>query len=63
MQQRGYELTVTRTPADFEELRGQMSTACFSRQDEIFQASRTDENLAVCEAALRAYGLAFSNDE
>lgn len=63
LQEHGFELTITSTPADFRELRGKTFTAFVSRQNATHHATRTDENLAVCAAALKAYGLTIDGDE
>lgn len=62
MKDRGYELTVTETQADFQKKIGRTFTARFSRQNQSFQTKQADENTAVCLAALKAYGFQLSND-
>jgi hypothetical protein len=52
----GYELTVTENPPDIPKGMGKTFTASFSRKTESFQITESGENLAVCVAALKAYG-------
>ena len=65
MKSRGYELTVTDTPPDVTNKKGRTFTASCSRQGKNFQATQSNEQLAVCLAALalEAHGLRIANDQ
>ncbi|MGD0778837.1 MAG: hypothetical protein ABSC05_39175 [Candidatus Solibacter sp.] len=61
LQNRCEKLAVTENPTDPEKGVGRTFTASLSRQNNTFQATQSDERLAVCVAALEAYGLPTSN--
>src|SRR5260370_41623639 len=63
MKSRGYELNVTENPTDLKKGTGKTFTASFGRPNESFQTTQSDERLAVCVAALKAYGFPISNDQ
>jgi hypothetical protein len=56
MSSRGFVLTVTPNPVDWEKKTGRTFTARYTRGSGVFEATEADENLAVCLAALRAVG-------
>ena len=63
MKSRGYKLTVTEKPLNLKENIGRMFTARYSHQNGSFQTTQPDERLAVCVAALKAYGFPISDDQ
>jgi hypothetical protein len=63
MVKRGYDLTVTENAPDIKNNVGRTFTATYRRQSESFQGTQGDEKIAVCVAALKAYGLQLPSDE
>ena len=56
MESRGYKLTITEKPANTETNIGKLFTASYEWLNEKFETTEEDENVAVCLAALKAYG-------
>ena len=63
MKSHAWELTRTENPADIKKGRGRTFTVSYSRQNATFQTTQSDERVAFCVAALKAYGWAISNDQ
>jgi len=57
MSRRGYSLSITHKPANFETNEGRTSTAIFSGEGREFESTQPDENAAVCIAALLTVGI------
>jgi hypothetical protein len=56
MKNRGFALKITHHPLDWKKSIGKTVTAQFSRHKQSFQATKPEESLAVCVAALKAHG-------
>jgi hypothetical protein len=56
MKNRGFALKITHHPVDWKKSIGKTVTARFSRHNQTFESTETEENLAVCVAALKAHG-------
>ena len=55
---RGYKFGVRHALADFQKNKGQMFTATFTLGRDVFEAENpSDEKVAVCLAALKAFGI------
>ncbi len=59
---RGWSLSIKHTPADLDKNEGQTFTARFQNRDGAFEAIETDENLAVCIAALAVIGVSLPSE-
>jgi len=61
MEAEGFKLQVIPNPPDVQKWIGKTFTAIFSRSQEIFEDTQDSENLAVCRAALKAFGIEDPN--
>ena len=62
MEDRGWRLTIAERQADLQKGRGRMYVATYAGPGKSVQTAQSDENLAVCVAALKVFGFPISDD-